>query len=326
MERTVDSIELDWNLLYERQQNWSRWNNWVWRLANTQGRDTCESVDGDDDTARDAHSWSDREERDGYEVRLQVMEARVSIPSRGRSTKDFLPDLIRGWLVVQRPGLGCTENTPGRSRIVEALRQRWPDHGLLVYDGDHELHRDRKMRAYVQGATDEWETGDASERNNKRKCWNANESRASWEEIGSWEAEDDQFEGSIAGEDEEEALNLAETQLNEALASERNARRTVAQARAIMHDIKGSRGGNPRSANKKGSDAGEGKGTGQSRNRDSRGRAPGHRRMRRRVKLERGLMSLCLHQQDRASSVDLVITNLVSVPRIKSTEVVRHMP
>ena len=116
--------------------------------------------------------------------------------------------------------------------------------------------------------------GDASERNNKRKCWNANESRASWEEIGSWEAEDDQFEGSIAGEDEEEALNLAETQLNEALASERNARRTVAQARAIMHDIKGSRGGNPRSANKKGSDAGEGKGTGQSRNRDSRGRAP----------------------------------------------------
>ena len=160
--------------------------------------------------------------------------------------------------------------------------------------------------------------GDASERNNKRKCWNANESRASWEEIGSWEAEDDQFEGSIAGEDEEEALNLAETQLNEALASERNARRTVAQARAIMHDIKGSRGGNPRSANKKGSDAGEGKGTGQSRNRDSRGRAPGHRRMRRRVKLERGLMSLCLHQQDRASSVDLVITNLVSVPESRA--------
>ena len=35
---------------------------------------------------------------------------------------------------------------------------------------------------------------------------------------------------------------LAETQLNEALPSERNARRTVAQARAIMHDIKSSRG------------------------------------------------------------------------------------
>ena len=78
---------------------------------------------------------------------------------------------------------------------------------------------------------------------------NANESRdaweqASWDEAGSREAEDDQFEGSFADEEEEEeAFNLAETQLNEAFASERNARRTVAQARAIMHDIKSSRGG-----------------------------------------------------------------------------------
>ena len=144
LEPTVDSTEPDWNLLYGRKQNWTRWNNWsdVWRT--NQGRDTYESVDGDGDTAQDAHSSSDREERDGYEVRMQEIEARSNIPSHGQSTKDFLPDVIRGWLVLQRSGLsesskktvlGSTWNTLGRSRIVEPLKQPWPDHELLVYDG-----------------------------------------------------------------------------------------------------------------------------------------------------------------------------------------------
>ena len=70
--------------------------------------------------------------------------------------------------------------------------------------------------------------------------------------------------------------NLAGTQLNDALASERNARGTVALARASMHDIKSSRGDYYRQvANKKGSRAGRGKGKGQGKNRESRGRAPG---------------------------------------------------
>ena len=59
---------------------------------------------------------------------------------------------------------------------------------------------------------------------------------------GTWEVEDDRIEGSFADEDEEEAFHLAEIQLNEALASERNATWTIAQARAIMH-VKSSRGG-----------------------------------------------------------------------------------
>ena len=90
------------------------------------------------------------------------------------------------------------------------------------------------------------------------------ESRNAWEQAsvddaGTWEVEDDPFEGSFADEDEdedeEEAFNLAGTQLNEALASERNARRTIAQARAIM------RGGYyPQGANRKGSEAAKGKG------------------------------------------------------------------
>ena len=89
-------------------------------------------------------------------------------------------------------------------------------------------------------------------------------------------AEDHQFEGSFADEDEEEAFNLAGTRLNEALASERIARRTVAQARAIMHDLKSCRGGYcPQGSNKKGSGAGKGKGEGQGKNRDSHRRAPG---------------------------------------------------
>ena len=84
-------------------------------------------------------------------------------------------------------------------------------------------------------------TGDASERNSNRKCLERERSR---EMHGSrplgtklvhGKLEDDQFEGSFADEYSEEACNLACTQLNEALASERNARRTVAHARAIMY-------------------------------------------------------------------------------------------
>ena len=195
-------------------------------------------------------------ERDVDEVRMQEMKARVNIPSHGESTKDFLPDVIRGWLVLQRSGLsesskktvlGRTENTLGRSRVVDALKQEWPDHELLAYDGDRNRDRDRKMRAFAQGEVDEWEPEMHQNETTTDWAWNASESRdaweqASWDEAGGWEAEDGQFEGSFADVDEEEAFTLALTQLNEALASERNARRTIAQARAIMHDIKSSRG------------------------------------------------------------------------------------
>ena len=123
--RSLARLELE-----QMEQFWSS----SWRI--NQGRDAYESVDSDGNTAQDAHSWSDREERDGYEVRMQEMEARVNVPSHGQSTKDFLFDVIRGWLVLQRSGLlesswtivlGSTDNTVGRSRIVEALKQRWPE-------------------------------------------------------------------------------------------------------------------------------------------------------------------------------------------------------
>ena len=104
------------------------------------------------------------------------------------------------------------------------------------------------MRAYAQGEADEWEPETQQNEATTDSAWNANESRdaweqASWEEAASWEAEGNQFEGSFADEDEEETFNLAGAHLNEGLGSERNARRTVAQARAITHDIKNSRGG-----------------------------------------------------------------------------------
>ena len=86
------------------------------------------------------------------------------------------------------------------------------------------------MGAYVQRETDEWEPEMHLNETATESVWNAKESRdaweqASWDEVGSWEAEDDQLEGSFADEDEEEAFNLAGTQLNEALALERNAER-----------------------------------------------------------------------------------------------------
>ena len=36
------------------------------------------------------------------------MEARVNIPAHEQSTKDFLPDVICGWLVLQRSGLSAS--------------------------------------------------------------------------------------------------------------------------------------------------------------------------------------------------------------------------
>ena len=134
---------------------------------------------------------------------------------------------------------------------------------------------------YKQKEGDEWEPEMHQSETATESAWNTSELRDSWEQVSwdetrTWEDEGDQFEGSFADEDEEEAFNLAETQLNEALDSERNARRTVAQARAIMHDIKSSRGGYyPQGANKKGSEAGKGKGKGHGKNRDSRGRVIG---------------------------------------------------
>ena len=177
--------------------------------------------------------------------------------------------------------LGSTENTLGRSRIVEALNQQWPDHELLVYNGDRKRDPERKVRAYVQSETDECEPETYQNESATDSAWNVSVSRDAWEqasvdEAGTWEVEHDPFQGSFADKDEEEAFNLAGIQLNEALASERNARRTIAQARAIMHDVKSSRGGYyPQGANRKGSEAVKGKGKGQGKNRDSRGRASG---------------------------------------------------
>ena len=143
---------------------------------------------------------------------MQEIEARSNIPSHGQSTKDFLPDVILGWFVRQRSGLsvsskktalGSTEDTLGRSRVVEALKQQWSAHELLVYDGDRKRDRDRNMRAYVEEGTDEWEPEMHLNETATECAWNANESRdaweqASWDEAGSWEAEEDQFEGSFA--------------------------------------------------------------------------------------------------------------------------------
>ena len=184
---------------------------------------------------------------------------------------------------------------------MEALKEQWPDHELLVHGGDRKRDRDRKMRACVQGETDEWEREMHSNETATESAWNANESRdaweqASWDEAGSWEAEDDQFEGSFADEDEEEAFNLADTQLNEALASERNARRTVAQAMAIMHDINSSRGAYyPQGASKKRSKVKD-----KARTETVMAEHQDNRRTRRCVKVERDFTSRCLHQQDRA--------------------------
>ena len=79
----------------------------------------------------------------------------------------------------------------------------------------------------------------------------------SWDEAGAGDTEDDTFDESFAG-DEEEACNLAGTQLNDVLAAERSARRTVAQARVMMHDIKSNWG--LQGKGKKGVEAGQGKG------------------------------------------------------------------
>ena len=340
LEQTAESTEPDWNLLYERQLNWSRGNHWSGSWRTNQGYDAHESVDGDGELTQEAQSWTEHEERDEHELRAQEMERRVNIPSHGQSTKDFLLDVIRGWLVLQRSGLsesskktvlGSTEDTQGRSRIVEALKQLWPDHELLAYDGDHKRDRDRKVRSCVQAEADEWKPETYQKESAMDSAWNVSEPRDAWEqasvdEAGTWEDEDDPFEGSFADEDEEEAFHLAETRLNEALASERNARRTVAQARAIMHDIKSSRDGcYLQGASKKRFEAGKGKGKGQGKDRDSRRQAYGQS-----SNLSTSQTGTRFHKpmpsSVRPCNVDLAITNPTSVRRFKSTEVTWHMP
>ena len=198
LEQGADSTEPDWNLLYERQQNWSRWSNSSGSWRTNQGRDAYECVDGDGDTAQEAYSWSEHEERDGHAERMQDIEARVNIPPHGQSTQDLLIDVIRGWLVLQRSGhpesskkpeLGSAGKTLGRSGIVEDLKQQWPDHELSVCDGDRKRDRDPKMRAYVQGKAHERES-EMHQNGTATDCvWNANESsdareEASWDETG----------------------------------------------------------------------------------------------------------------------------------------------
>ena len=73
----------------------------------------------------------------------------------------------------------------------------------------------------------------------------------SWDGEGAAGAEDAMFDVCFADEDEEEAFIVAGAPLDKALATERSARRTVAQARAIMHDIKSSRGGSCSQGGKK---------------------------------------------------------------------------
>ena len=92
-----------------------------WRAY--QGRETSESVDGDDDTAREAHSWSGHDDVD--EMRMQEMEARVNIFAHRQSTKDSFLDVIRGlsWCCGQDSSESSKKTVLGSTEdIVEALK------------------------------------------------------------------------------------------------------------------------------------------------------------------------------------------------------------
>ena len=175
---------------------------------------------------------------------------------------------------------------------MEALKQQWPDHELLVCDGDRKRDRDRKMRALNQTATE--------------SAWNANKSRdaweqASWDEAGSWEAEDDQFEGSFADEVEEEAFNPAGTQLNEALASEKTREERLHKreqscmtSRVVVVAI------NRKVQTRKVQVQERAKVKEKARTETVMAEGQDIRRTRRRVKLERDLTSRCIQWRDRA--------------------------
>ena len=144
LERTVELMALDWNLLYACQQDWSRCNNWSGLRRANPGNDGYESVDGDDDIVQEVHSRLEHGERHVLGMRRREMEAKVIIPPHGPSTKDFLSDVIRGWPVLQKSVfsesskktmLGSVENMLGRSRIAEAHQQQWPEPQLLVCGG-----------------------------------------------------------------------------------------------------------------------------------------------------------------------------------------------
>ena len=158
---------------------------------------------------------------------MQEIEDRVSIPFHGKTTKVSPADVIRGWLALQS---GLAESS--KKTVL----------GSTDYDGDCKRDRDRKMRDYVRGEVDEWEPEMLLRETTTGSVWDAGElsgacEATSWDEAGTGDTEDDTFDESFA-DDEEEACNLPGAQLNDVLAAERSARRTVAQARVMMHDIK----------------------------------------------------------------------------------------
>ena len=65
------------------------------------------SVDGDAGSAKDTQT----------ELQMQEMEERVNVPSHGQTTKDFILDVVRCWMV----------QSSARRRYQEVLRTRWGD-------------------------------------------------------------------------------------------------------------------------------------------------------------------------------------------------------
>ena len=78
---------------------------------------------------------------DGYEVRMQEMEARVNTLSHGQSTKDFLLDVIRACPVLQRSGLSETVT----ERYVRTSKEKQTS-GLEMHQNETDSSQEPRQR------------------------------------------------------------------------------------------------------------------------------------------------------------------------------------
>ena len=155
----------------------------------------------------------------------------------------FLPGTMAGWLLLQRSGLTAQErasvlasakNSLDLPDIEVALRDQWADAELRERDEHHKQPRTRKAfyGDYEGDGDEEEEPADPDD-------WDEREAKDAW--WGDEEDDDDIDLDELSGDDLKDAED-ALAAIREVHTAGKDQRRTMAQARAVVRDIKLSRG------------------------------------------------------------------------------------
>ena len=175
-------------------------------------------------------------------------------PWQNRSSIDPLPDVLLGWLLLQRSGLERTEklqiqssvaNTWSRATVAQALKDQWPDAELSHRDARHHRERRDKSTRRANAAFDIYsDSNDDDDPDPEGPSAAAHLERALVAIVAAEDQVMSEMEPDFAfnHEDEEEAYWYA---VEEVMAVQQDARalqRRHSEARGIINDIKRNRG------------------------------------------------------------------------------------